>query len=215
MKTLTSARQVVLFLSFTLLAACNAVSQDRSIAIQRDRAVSPKVAKLMESLHHQTKVTTGYTQKYFAIPYPGGDVPAETGACTDVVIRAFRTAGIDLQKEVHKDMKSNFTSYPSKWGLKTPDSNIDHRRVPNLMRYFERRGRSLPVSARSKDYRPGDVVTYDLNGKGMTHVAMVSDVKSADGNRYQIIHNIGLGTRLEDRLFDWEITGRYRWFGED
>ena len=213
MNFLLRARRSVFLFFFVAAAACSASPQTHSTRLQRAPDLAPNVAKLMESLHKQTKVTTEYTQKYFVIGYPGGDVPVETGACTDVVVRAFRNAGIDLQKEVHRDMKANFSSYPSKWGLKAPDTNIDHRRVPNLMRFFERKGRALPVSTRAHDYVPGDVVTYDLNGKGMTHVAMVSDVKSADGKRYLIIHNIGRGTRLEDRLFDWEITGRYRWFG--
>lgn len=172
----------------------------------------PEIAKLMESLRRQTRITTGYTQKYFVIGYPNGDVPEETGACTDVVIRAFRNAGVDLQKEVHEDMKLNFSRYPAKWGLHGPDTNIDHRRVPNLMRFFERKGRSLGISDDPDRYLPGDVVTWDLNGKGMTHIGIVSDRVNSSSGRPMIYHNIGGGTRLEDRLFAWEITGRYRYF---
>lgn len=173
---------------------------------------SPEVRKVIESAREQLEVTTGYTQKYFSISYPNGDVPAETGACTDVVIRAFRNAGVDLQKEVHEDMKKHFASYPQKWGLRSTDTNIDHRRVPNLRKFFERKGKSLPVTPNQEDYRPGDVVTWDLDGKGMTHIGIVSDRKDPSTGRHLIIHNIGGGAQEENRLFAWEITGRYRYF---
>ncbi|MCO6509654.1 MAG: DUF1287 domain-containing protein [Aridibacter famidurans] len=167
---------------------------------------------MLENARHQLRVTTGYTQRYFSIGYPNGDVPKETGACTDVVIRAFRNAGVDLQKEVHEDMKKHFTLYPQKWGLSGTDTNIDHRRVPNLRRYFERKGKALPVTSDGSDYLPGDVVTWDLDGKGMTHIGIVSDRKDPATGRHLIIHNIGGGAQEEDRLFAWEITGRYRYF---
>ncbi len=170
------------------------------------------VRSIIESAVSQTKTTTGYTQNYFVIAYPNGDVPAETGACTDVVVRSFRAAGLDLQKEVHEDMAAHFVDYPQKWGLAKTDSNIDHRRVPNLQKYFERRGKSVPITANGADYRPGDVVSWDLNGKGMTHVAVVSNLWNADEKRHLIIHNIGAGARAEDRLFEWKITGHYRYF---
>jgi hypothetical protein len=173
---------------------------------------SESVRKVLESAIRQTETTTGYTQDYFSIPYPNGDVPAETGACTDVVIRAFRNAGVDLQKEVHEDMKANFGEYPQKWGLAKPDTNIDHRRVPNLQAYFTRERKALPLEGRSGDFRPGDVVSWDLDGKGMTHIGIVSHVVDENTRRPMIIHNIGAGTRLEDRLFDWKITGHYRYF---
>lgn len=173
---------------------------------------SPEIRKLLESANEQTKVTTGYTQEYFVIPYPNGDVPSETGACTDVVIRAFRNAGIDLQKEVHEDMAKNFALYPKKWGLAKPDTNIDHRRVPNLQTFFTRSGKSLPVSVQAVNYKPGDIVTWDLDGKGMTHIGLVSNNWDKEKRRYFVIHNIGGGTRLEDRLFEWKITGHYRYF---
>lgn len=170
------------------------------------------VRRLLESAHDQVKVTTKYTQEYVVIPYPNGDLPSDTGACTDVVIRAFRKAGVDLQKEVHEDMAANFASYPQKWGLKTPDTNIDHRRVPNLQVYFTRKGKSLPVSSDPGSFKPGDVVTWDLDGKGMTHTGLVSNDWNASAKRYLIIHNIGGGVHEEDRLFDWKITGHYRYF---
>lgn len=171
-----------------------------------------EVRKVLESALEQTRTTTEYTQDYFAIPYPNGDVPLETGACTDVIIRAFRNAGVDLQKDVHEDMRPNFRHYPQKWGLSKPDTNIDHRRVPNLRTYFARKQVSLSVSQRAEDYLPGDVVTWDLDGKGMTHIGIVSNRMNRTNGRYLIVHNIGEGTRLEDRLFDWKITGRYRYF---
>lgn len=173
---------------------------------------SESVRKVLESAYEQTRLTTNYSQEYFRLAYPNGDPPIETGACTDVVIRAFRNAGVDLQKEVHEDMRANFGSYPNKWGLTRPDTNIDHRRVPNLQTYFKRRGVSLPVSANYEDYRPGDIVSWDLDGKGMTHIGIVSNRKSPTSGRYMIIHNIGGGTRLEDRLFEWTVTGQYRYF---
>lgn len=173
---------------------------------------SPEIRKVLESANKQTEITTGYTQKYYTIEYPMGDVPEETGACTDVVIRSFRAAGVDLQKEVHEDMSANFAKYPKKWGLTATDTNIDHRRVPNLQTFFERKEKSLPISKDGKSYKPGDVVSWDLNGKGMTHIGVISNIWNDKTKRYLIIHNIGGGTQLEDRLFDWEITGHFRYF---
>ncbi|MGC2237069.1 MAG: DUF1287 domain-containing protein [Pyrinomonadaceae bacterium] len=173
---------------------------------------SAEIRKLLESANRQTEITKNYTQDYYVIPYPNGDVPAETGACTDVVVRAFRAAGIDLQKEVHEDMTQNFALYPAKWGLPKPDTNIDHRRVPNLQTFFTRKGKSLPVTDKAKDYQPGDVVSWDLDGKGMTHIGVVSNIFNEKTRKYSIIHNIGGGARLEDRLFEWKITGHYRYF---
>ena len=170
------------------------------------------IRSMLEDAAHQTKVTLNYTQDYFEIKYPNGDVPIETGACTDVIIRSFRAAGVDLQKEVHEDMSSNFSMYPTKWGLSKPDTNIDHRRVPNLQTFFARKGKSLPVSAKAADYKPGDVVTWDLDGKGMTHIGIVSNTKNKRTGRRLIIHNIGAGTKAEDRLFDWKVTGHFRYF---
>lgn len=173
---------------------------------------NPKIRKLLESAEEQLEVTTRYTQDYFSIAYPNGDVPTETGACTDVVIRAFRRAGIDLQKEVHEDMRANFREYPQKWGLTKPDTNIDHRRVPNLQAYFRRKGKSLPITASPEAFKPGDVVSWDLDERGTTHIGLVSNRLDPTGKRYLIIHNIGGGARLEDRLFEWTITGHFRYF---
>lgn len=153
------------------------------------------------------KVT--YDPSYFSIPYPNGDIPSNKGVCTDVIIRAYREIGVDLQKEVHQDMKSNFNLYPKIWGLKTTDKNIDHRRVPNLMLYFKRKGAEKSITTNPKDYIPGDVVCWNLGG-AITHIGIVVDKKSNDGKRYLIVHNIGAGQVLEDCLFDFKIIGHYR-----
>lgn len=153
-----------------------------------------------------------YDPSYFSIAYPMGDVPADRGVCTDVVIRAYRKLGIDLQKEVHEDMKANFGLYPKMWGMKTTDRNIDHRRVLNLMTFFERHGEALPVTQSAGDYLPGDIVCWYLDARGTTHIGIVSAVCSADGRRYKIVHNIGAGQRCEDVLFSYyRIIGHYRY----
>jgi len=149
-----------------------------------------------------------YDPGYYRIDYPNGDVPADRGVCTDVIIRAYRKLGIDLQKEVHEDMKANFSLYPKTWGLTTTDTNIDHRRVPNLMKFFERKGKVKPISENPEDYLPGDIVCWNLGG-GITHIGIVVDKKSGDGKRPLIVHNIGAGQVLEDCLFSFRITGHY------
>jgi uncharacterized protein YijF (DUF1287 family) len=173
---------------------------------------APKpLIKLVEGAIDETNYTTGYDPAYVAIDYPGGDVPLDSGVCTDVVIRAFRKADVDLQKEVHEDMKAHFDAYPKLWGLSKTDTNIDHRRVPNLMAFFERKGKSVGVSSDAADYRPGDVVTWDL-GNSLTHTGLVTNYWSTDSKRYMIVHNIGGGARVEDVLFSWRVTGHYRYF---
>lgn len=149
-----------------------------------------------------------YDPQYFSIPYPDGDVPADKGVCTDVVIRAYRKVGIDLQKEVHEDMKANFNLYPKNWGLKSPDKNIDHRRVPNLMKYFSRFGTVKKITTNVDDYKPGDIVAWNLGG-AITHIGIVVDKKSPDGKRYMIVHNIGAGQVMEDVLFSYTVIGHY------
>ena len=145
-----------------------------------------------------------------SIKYPNGDVPSDRGVCTDVVIRAYRNLGIDLQKEVHEDMKENFSAYPKNWGLKTTDKNIDHRRVPNLMKFFERHNAKLSITDNSIDYKPGDLVCWNLGG-AITHIGIVVDKKSNDGKRNLIVHNIGGGQVLADCLFEYKIIGHYRY----
>lgn len=180
-----------------------------------DKAVevsSEKIKKMLESAVDQTTKTKSYDPAYVVLPYPNGDVPIETGVCSDVVIRSFRNAGIDLQKEVYEDMRGNFAVYPKKWGLTAPDTNIDHRRVPNLQTYFKRRGKSLEIIQNAANYKPGDVVAWDLNGRGLTHIGIVSNLWNEDKTRFLIIHNIGSGTKTEDVLFNWKIIGHYRFF---
>ncbi len=151
-----------------------------------------------------------YDPSYFKIDYPNGDVPSDKGVCTDVVIRAYRLIGIDLQKEVHEDMSKHFNLYPNYWGLNHTDTNIDHRRVPNLMKFFERKGTALPITNNPDDYLPGDIVCWDL-GNGQTHIGIVVNKKSDDKKRYLIVHNIGRGQEVSDCLFDFKIIGHYRY----
>lgn len=152
-----------------------------------------------------------YDPTYRQISYPNGDIDKNKGVCTDVIIRAYRKLGIDLQKEVHEDMKSNFKKYPSEkmWGLKTTDRNIDHRRVPNLQVFFSRKGEVLTISKEAEDYNPGDIVTWVLDN-GMTHIGIVVDKKSKNGIPL-IVHNIGRGQVMENVLFRYKITGHYRY----
>ncbi|AXT53188.1 DUF1287 domain-containing protein [Aquimarina sp. BL5] len=171
-----------------------------------------------EDFYHQlsdaslslTKQDVTYDPAYFSIEYPNGDVPSNKGVCTDVVIRAYRKLGIDLQKEVHEDMKVNFGLYPKNWGLSKTDKNIDHRRVPNLMKFFSRFGKVKSISKNSEDYVPGDIICWSLGG-GLTHIGLVVDKKSEDQRRYLIVHNIGGGQVLADCLFDYKIIGHYRY----
>jgi uncharacterized protein YijF (DUF1287 family) len=167
-------------------------------------------AAAIERTHHVVR----YDPKYVRIPYPGGDVPSDSGVCSDEVIRAYRALGIDLQKEVHEDIAASFLSYPNhlRWMTVRPDTNIDHRRVPNLMVFFSRKGTSLPISTRAEDYEPGELVTWDLAGN-VPHIGIVVDRKSEQSGRYMVVHNIGAGPKMEDVLFSWKITGHYRYFG--
>jgi len=167
-----------------------------------------KLAAQAKSLTRQKVV---YDPSYFVIPYPNGDVPANKGVCTDVVIRAYRKMDIDLQQLVHEDMKQNFRLYPKNWGLKATDRNIDHRRVPNLMLFFSRKGSVKPITGTAADYLPGDIVCWDLGG-GVTHIGIVSSQHGRSG-RYFMVHNIGAGQVLEDCLFRWKLIGHYRFGG--
>lgn len=168
------------------------------------------VAAAVERTHH----TVRYDPAYVRIPYPDGDVPADTGVCTDEIIRIYRTVGVDLQKEVHEDMLHNFSIYPDHrlWHLDHTDTNIDHRRVPNLMTFFARKGEVLPITAQAKDYSPGDLVTWDLGGN-VPHIGIVVGRRSPQSGRYMVVHNIGEGPQMEDVLFNWKITGHFRYFG--
>jgi hypothetical protein len=164
---------------------------------------------LVAAARSQIGVTLVYDPSYRQIAYPMGDVPAERGVCSDVVIRALRAVGIDLQQEVHRDMKRHFAAYPKSWGLAKPDANIDHRRVPNLATWFTRRGYALEASSDPADYQPGDIVAWTLDN-GRPHIGIVSNRRSGDGARPLVIHNIGWGAREEDMLFDYRISGHFR-----
>ncbi len=166
--------------------------------------------QLAEKALTLTEDNVTYDPGYFSISYPNGAIPANKGVCTDVLIRAYRKMGVDLQKEVHEDMKVNFKAYPKIWGLNRPDTNIDHRRVPNLMVFFKRLGEVLPITESAEDYMPGDIVCWNLGG-ALTHIGIVSHVKSRNQEIPLIIHNIGAGQVLQDCLFDYKIIGHYRY----
>jgi uncharacterized protein len=217
-----STTQVLLALAVFLSAACQqhiarAVKPLKPPEQQTETvpvsAKSPPQLKLtIDGAVDQVGKTTGYDPSYQKIDYPNGDVPIETGVCSDVIVRAFRKAGIDLQKDLHEDMKDNFSAYPTRWGLKGADANIDHRRVPNLQTYFTRKGKSLSTGGSSETFLPGDIITWDLGLGGTEHIGMVVNVWYKPEQRYLIVHNIGAGTRMEDVLFAWKITGHYRYF---
>jgi len=210
----------VSFLSISLLTGCQAVSSSQRAVEVPQRALAeamqvkadaPPLEKVNAGAIEQTTQTTGYDSSYVKLDYPNGDVPLGAGVCADVVVRAFRKAGIDLQKELHEDMKKNFAKYPQKWGLRGPDANIDHRRVPNLMTWFDRQGKARPITKDAKDYLPGDVIAWDMT-PGLPHIGIVSKIKVEGAERYAVVHNIGSGARIEDVLFAWKITGHYRYF---
>jgi uncharacterized protein YijF (DUF1287 family) len=155
-----------------------------------------------------TKNKVTYDPAYRNIPYPNGDVPSNTGVCTDVVIRAYRKLGVDLQKEVHEDISMNKKLYPASWGLQQPDANIDHRRVPNLMVFFSRFGKVKPISMNIHDFAPGDIVCWRL-GPQATHIGIVVNRRSSDGLRYLVVHNIGRGQEVDDCLYNFKMIGHY------
>ena len=165
--------------------------------------------RLADSTLTLTRQKITYDPSYFRLEYPNGDVPSDKGVCTDVVIRAYRKLGVDLQKEVHEDMKAHFDKYPKIWGLSSTDKNIDHRRVPNLMVFFSRHGQELPITDNTADYKPGDIICWNLGGS-ITHIGLVVNKKSNDRKRFLIVHNIGNGQVLSDCLFDFKIIGHYR-----
>jgi uncharacterized protein YijF (DUF1287 family) len=164
---------------------------------------------LVSATRAQIGVVRVYDPAYFSLSYPGGDVPADRGVCTDVVIRALRTQGLDLQQAIHEDMRAHFALYPRQWGLSRPDRNIDHRRVPNQMYWFKRQGWQQPIGRTEKDFAPGDIVAWKLTGSGLLHIGIVSDRRSHDGTPL-ILHNINSGTQEDDILFRHAIIGHYR-----
>jgi uncharacterized protein YijF (DUF1287 family) len=200
----------VLFITLAVPAWPIAIQTARVVSSSHQEFLNKLATAAIERTHHSVR----YVSSYVRIPYPGGDVPADTGVCTDEVIRSYRALGIDLQKEVHEDMAQNFDAYPNKrlWLLAHPDSNIDHRRVPNLMVFFSRKGEVLPITTRGDDYAPGEIVTWDLGG-GVPHIGIVVNQRSTETGRYMVVHNIGQGPKMEDVLFNWKITGHYRYYG--
>ncbi len=169
------------------------------------QALAVKSQQIVLDARQQIGQTLYYDPAYTTLKYPMGDVPMIKGVCTDVIIRALRLQGVDLQKLIHEDMKKNFAVYPKKWGLKSTDRNIDHRRVPNIMTYFQRQGYEI----KDKNYKAGDIVIWDL-GKGLVHIGIISNQKSLVNSTPLVIHNIGSGTQENNILFDYKITGHYR-----
>lgn len=210
---LSSLRHPVLTGLVLFLAALGFTGQaptNPAPPLTRHQFLEKLVAAAIERTNHSVK----YVSAYVHLDYPGGDVPQDTGVCSDEIIRSYRVVGVDLQKEVHEDMVKNWSEYPpkSKWHQARPDASIDHRRVPNLMVFFSRKGESLPITEIAADYAPGDIVSWDLGGD-VPHIGIVVNVKSAETGRPLIVHNIGSGPKMEDVLFAWKITGHYRYFG--
>ncbi|MGR5136868.1 MULTISPECIES: DUF1287 domain-containing protein [Vibrio] len=174
-------------------------------------AIAEQPISLAEAAKERTQYDITYDGSYYQIGYPNGDVASDIGVCTDVIIRSYRKLGVDLQVLVHEDMRDNFSAYPSKriWGLTRTDRNIDHRRVPNLQMFFQRHGVEIPISNDGHNFKPGDIVTWMLPGN-LPHIGIVADDLSTDKRRPLIVHNIGGGVVLEDMLFDYPITGHYR-----
>jgi uncharacterized protein YijF (DUF1287 family) len=204
-----STIRMIALLCFALVA-CDGIAagSGQSARDNGTAAATAPTPPWVTAARSQIGVTLVYDPAYVRLPYPGGDVPQERGVCTDVVIRALRPQGLDLQKAVHEDMRAHFRLYPKKWGLRAPDRNIDHRRVPNLQTWFARQGWSLRPTREASNYRPGDLVTWMLPGN-LPHIGIVSERRSLGGTPL-IIHNIGRGAREENILFDYPITGHYR-----
>jgi uncharacterized protein YijF (DUF1287 family) len=212
----------LLILFVTASSACTSRAGDTSVsarttppraAIQEltRKPISniPQIKQVVDSAIEQTRYTFEYDPSYAKLDYPNGDVPRVRGVCADVIVRAFRSAGVDLQKEVHEDMSRHFGAYPDKWGARKPDSNIDHRRVPNLMTLFERKARSVPISKNPSDYFPGDVIAWELDNQ-LLHIGLVTDAVAGSTQNYLVVHNIGAGAKIEDILMNWKIIGHYR-----
>ncbi|KFC59282.1 DUF1287 domain-containing protein [Flavobacterium gilvum] len=203
---------VVLFLIAFLFLGCSQKEKNKTQSLHSSSVTNTFEEKLALAAIGIIDPTIEYDPAYYSIKYPNGDIPKNKGVCTDVVIRAYRKLGIDLQKEVHEDMKANFKLYPNlkKWGMTKPDTNIDHRRVPNLETFFERKGTKLPVTENAADYKTGEIVTWMINGK-LPHIGIITNKKSRDGERNLIVHNVGRGQVLEDCLFDYEIVGHFKY----
>lgn len=205
-------KYIYILLITLLLCSCIEKEKSRTIAFADKQTAKTFEEKLSDAAISIVDASIDYDPTYFSIKYPNGDVPATKGVCTDVIIRSYRKLNIDLQKEVHEDMIANFSKYPSlkKWGMKKTDTNIDHRRVPNLEIFFERKGIKLPVTANATDYKTGEMVTWMINSK-FPHIGIVTNQKSEDGKRNLIVHNVGGGQVLEDCLFAFKIVGHYKY----
>lgn len=203
------ALSVAVVLAF---AACTArpTSGVRQAMLPITNTASAQNRELAAAASSQVGKTLRYDASYVQLDYPNGDVPLDRGACTDVVVRALREMDVDLQREIHEDMRTSFGVYPKLWGLTRPDRSIDHRRVPNVRTYLKRHGKSLPVTDDAVDYQPGDIVTWKV--LGADHVGVVSADRSPNGRRFLITHNIGAGAKQQDFLFAYPVTGHYRWF---
>jgi uncharacterized protein YijF (DUF1287 family) len=206
MKSITALLIAILFLG------CSQKEKNKIQAVNTEAAATTFEEKLSRVAISIIDPAIDYDPAYISIKYPNGDVSKNKGVCTDVVIRAYRKLGIDLQKEVHEDMKANFSKYPNlkKWGMTKTDTNIDHRRVPNLEAFFERKGIKLAVTENENDYKTGEIVTWMINGK-LPHIGIITNKKSADGKRNLIVHNVGYGQVLEDCLFSYEIVGHFKY----
>jgi uncharacterized protein YijF (DUF1287 family) len=211
---------IAICLMLVVAVSCQRPSQRRAVAVVVPPAsvarpwppnASPQLKQLVEAAIEQSRVTTGYDRSWVKIDYPNGDVSSDTGVCSDVIVRAFRKAGIDLQKEIHEDMMRAWSEYPRKWGARGTDTNIDHRRVLNLTTWFDRQGKSLAVTSDRADYLPGDVVAWELSD-GVEHIGILTNLASEPDKHYLIVHNIGAGARVEDQLLAWKIIGHYRYF---
>jgi len=205
MKTLKTTLLLLIFIS------CQQ-KESKTLAISNPAEPKTFSEKLSQAAISIIDPSIDYDPAYFKIDYPNGDIPKEKGVCTDVIIRSYRILNIDLQKEVHEDMIDNFSLYPNlkKWGMNKTDTNIDHRRVPNLEVFFERKGTKLPVTQNASDYKTGELVTWMINDK-LPHIGIVTSKKSSDGKRNLIVHNVGGGQVLEDCLFEYKIVGHFKY----
>lgn len=205
-------KSIVTLLITILFLGCSQKEKNKILATNTEAVATTFEEKLSNAAISIIDPSIDYDPAYISIKYPNGDVPKNKGVCTDVVIRAYRKLGIDLQKEVHEDMKANFSLYPNlkKWGMTNTDTNIDHRRVPNLEIFFERKGIKLLVTENANDYKTGEIVTWMINDK-LPHIGIITNKKSSDGERKLIVHNVGNGQVLEDCLFNYEIAGHYKY----
>lgn len=201
-------KMVYFFLTLFTFFSCNQKENELETIVKPNSFESKLSAAAISIIDPNIE----YDPTYFSIPYPNGDVPKEKGVCTDVVIRSYRKLNIDLQKEVHEDMVKNFALYPNvkKWGLYKTDTNIDHRRVPNLEVFFGRKGEKLAITTDANDYKTGELVTWIIGNK-YPHIGIITNKKSPDGKRLMIVHNVGKGQVLEDCLFDWKIVGHFKY----